>query len=177
MSRVVIGVVDNGSVFSFLPVLGCFPVRMVPAIMSNALVCLESSTSYYRLHLRSHGQDVWLLMTTVDGSGVSNGVFASFRRESHWANCSLSGWPGYAMDVSSTHYPSRTRFISSLASVMLTVKSCMIVLPWLFMGGTIPTSMLCWWKRVGMRLVVRMCILWSTLLGEFAAFCCSIMVC
>ena len=36
------------------------------------------------LHLRSRGQDVWLVKATVEGFGVSNQVLASFRRDPHW---------------------------------------------------------------------------------------------
>ena len=95
--------------------------------MTNALECLESSSSRYNLHLRFRRQDVWLVLTTADGYGVSNQVLASFRREPHRdelvlecmarlrSGCvqysspvseSLDGFPGFS-DVIGEHFHDR----------------------------------------------------------------------
>ena len=87
MSRVVISVVDDDYVHRFLACLGCSLVRVDvwwPSIMTDAFGCLESSTSRYSQHLRSHGQDARLVMTTVEVYDVFNQVFSSFRQERHW---------------------------------------------------------------------------------------------
>ena len=140
-----------------------------PAISTNAPGCLESSTSCYSLHLQSRSHDVLLAMMTTEGYGVSNQVLASFRREPHWEELLLA-WMARlhsgCVDVSSTHQPCRTRRMSSLDSVLSSVRTSLIVVSWLFMGGTLFTCTLCLWKRVGMRLMVMMSSLWWILIGR-----------
>ena len=163
MSRVVISVVYIEYVHRFLSDQGCSYISVVAChhdrrawLSGEWHQPLESASSIFWPGC-SAGHDncgcLWCLKTGLGAiwSGATQG------KNSSWA-----GWQRYAADVCSSHQPRRTRRMSSLDLVMSSVKTSMIVLSWLFIGGTIPTCMLYLWKRTSMRLAMRMCSLsWS----------------